>query len=68
MGELMSLEMAFCDKLLIALTAHKGSLTCMSSHVRLEIASLREFLQTLLKGAQEDLLLLFWSLYLLELA
>jgi len=40
MGEFVSLQVAFCDKLLAALIADEGSLTGMSPHVSFQIAGL----------------------------
>lgn len=58
--------MTLCDELLFALGAHEGSLTGMGPHMSLKVASLREFFQTLFKGANEYLLLILGSFDLFD--
>lgn len=66
--QLVRLQVPLGDELLEAFVANEGSLSCVRPHVRLQVACLGKLLQTLLKGAEEDLFLLLWSLDLLKLA
>jgi len=59
MGQLMSLQMAFGDELLVALNADEWSFTSVSSHVCLQISSLSKLFQTLFKGANQYLFFIF---------
>ena len=68
MGELVGLQVAFSDELLVTLATFKRSLTSVRPHMSLEIACFSELLETLLERAQQDLLLIFRSLDLLEVA
>jgi len=58
--------MSLCDELLFTLGAHEGPLPSMGSHMSLEVPSLRELFQTLFKGANEYLLLIFGSFDLFD--
>ena len=67
MRQFMSLQMALSDELLAALVTHEGPFTSVSAHMRLQVAGLREFLETLLERAYQHLAFLFWSLHFLDL-
>lgn len=66
MSELVSLQVALCNKLLFALRAHKRSLSSVGSHMCFKVSSFREFFQTFFEWAQEYLFLIFGSLYFLD--
>lgn len=51
-GELVSLEVALGDELLVALAAAERTLSSVSSHVGFQISRFRKFFQTLFERAQ----------------
>lgn len=67
MSELMGLEMTFGNELLATLATIEGSLTSVCSHVSFQIASLWELLKAFLKRTDQNLLLIFGPLHLLDL-
>lgn len=64
--QLVGLQMALCDKLLVALRAHERSLSGVGSHMGLEISSLGELFEALFKGANQNLLFFLGALDLLD--
>ena len=67
MCQFMRLQMAFCDETLFTQAALKWSLSCVGSHMGLEIACLSELLETELEGTYEEFDFIFWSLYSLNI-
>ena len=67
MRQFMSLQMALSDELLAALVTHERPFTGVSAHMRLQVAGLRELLETLLERAYQHLAFLFRSLHFLDL-
>ena len=58
--------MSFGDEVLVAKRALEWALTCMCAHVCLQVASLREFLETTNEGTHQELHLVFRPLYFLN--
>lgn len=67
MGKLVCLQVTLGDELLVALVADEGSLTGVSSHMRLQVARFGELFEAQFKWTQEYLLFLFGPLNLLKL-
>ena len=65
-SQLVRLEVALSDKLLVAVSAAEGSFSSVSSHMSLEVSSFGEFFQTCLIWTNENFLLIFWPLELLN--
>jgi hypothetical protein len=65
-GQFVSLQVAFCNKLLVALNAYEWSLASMCPHVSLEVSGLCKLFQTLFKRANQYLFFIFGPLYFFE--
>ncbi len=66
-GQLVRLQVTLGDELLLTEAANEGALARVRTHVRLQVTSLRKFLEAFFEGADEYLLLLLGPLHLLDL-
>jgi hypothetical protein len=64
-SKLVCLKMTFGDEVLVAAFTAERTLTSVGPHMRLEVASFCELLQTLHKRTNQKFLICFWPLSLL---
>lgn len=67
MGQLMGLQVALGNKLLVALNADEWSLSSVGPHVSLQVTCLSKLFQALFERTNQYLFLVFWSLDFLKL-
>lgn len=65
-GQLVRLQMAFGDEVLLTLRAGEGALPSVGPHVRFQVAGLLKLLETALKRANQQLNFIFGALYSLN--
>ena len=59
MGQLVCLQVTLGDEMFAAQGAREGAFTCVSAHMRLQVASFCELFQALLEGTVQNPLLFF---------